>query len=69
MCRVTIVWFSDEDRQRMRRETRESLERDRLFWEFIDERQRTHGGGADRSAGLSSDRILRLRIRPWPDDR
>jgi hypothetical protein len=63
---VAIVWFSDEDRERMRREHEECMalrERDELFWEFLRER-RPNGGIADRS-GRMNHMIETGRINPW----
>jgi hypothetical protein len=67
---VAIVWFSDEDRERMRREHEERMafvERDRLFFDFLRER-RPNGGIADRDAQVPR-RIETLDIRPGPDRR
>jgi hypothetical protein len=65
---VAIVWFSDEDRDRMRREHEEGMafiERERLFFDFLRER-RPNGGIADRDVQVPR-RIETLDIRPWPD--
>jgi hypothetical protein len=67
---MAVVWFSDEDRERMRREREAVLERDRLFWEFVEEAQPF--GEARREDRLSpalTEKLERglLDIRPWPD--
>ena len=59
---MAVIWFSDEDRERMRREREEFLERDRLFWEFI--REEEPYGVADRDEQVNP-RMETLDIRPW----
>jgi hypothetical protein len=67
---VAIIWFSDEDRERMRREHEECMalrERELLFFEFLRER-RPNGGVASRE-DVVNPRIEGFQIRPWPDQR
>jgi hypothetical protein len=67
---VAIIWFSDEDRERMRREHEECMalrERELLFFEFLRER-RPNGGVASRE-DVVNPRIEGFQIRPWPDPR
>ena len=67
---MTIRWFSDQDRERMRREHEECmalLERERLFFDFLRER-RPNGGIASREDKVNP-RIETLDIRPWADRR
>ena len=59
---MVVIWFSDEDRERMRREREAVLERDHLFWEFI--REEEPYGVADRDAKVNP-RMETLDIRPW----
>jgi hypothetical protein len=59
---MPVIWFSDEDRGRMRREREAVLERDRLFWEFI--REEEPYGVADRDVQVNP-RMETLDIRPW----
>ena len=66
---MAIIWFSDEDRERMRREHEECmafLEREELFWEFLRERQ-PNRGIADRNARGAVPWIETGRIKPWRD--
>ena len=59
---MAVIWFSDEDRERMRRERDEFLERDKLFWEFI------HDGEPQRRrrpGRAGEPRMGTLDIRPW----
>ena len=64
---MAIVWFTDDDRQRMRAEKAERAEqhrRDRLFLDFLDER-----GDSSEDHLLSPQMIEMLGsldIRPWP---
>jgi hypothetical protein len=58
---MTVIWFSDEDRERMRRDRAATLEHDRLFWEFVREVQPY--GVADRDA-KAIPRIEALHLRP-----
>jgi len=59
---MAVIWFSDEDRERMRREREEFLERDRLFWEFIREEEPFGVPKREVEANL---RMGTLDIRPW----
>ena len=61
---MAVIWFSDEDRERMRREREAFLERDQLFWDFV--REEEPYGIADRNAKVSP-RMESLDIRPWTD--
>ena len=61
---MAIIWFTDEDRERMRRENEAALERQRLFWEFVQEVQPFRV--ADRE-DKANPRIEMLDIRPWPN--
>jgi hypothetical protein len=65
---VAIIWFSDEDRVRMREEHEERMafiEREGLFFDFLRER-RPNGGIAHRDVQVPR-RIETLDIRPWHD--
>jgi hypothetical protein len=63
---MTIIWFSDKDRQDMRDAREERIRLDTLFFEFLDERG--PDGVADREASPAMiDRMGLLDIRPWPD--
>ena len=63
---MTIIWFSDKDRQDMRDAREERIRRDILFFEFLDERW--PDGVADRAVSPSMiDKMGLLDIRPWPD--
>jgi hypothetical protein len=59
---MAVSWFSDEDRERMRREREAVLERDKLFWEFI--REEEPFGVPDREV-KANPRMGTLDIRPW----
>ena len=59
---MAVIWFSDEDRERMRREREAVLERQTLFWEFVCEEEPF--GVADRDATWNP-RMETLDIRPW----
>ena len=59
---MVVIWFSDEDRERMRREREAFLERDKLFWEFI--REEEPYGVANRDV-KGNPRMETLDIRPW----
>jgi hypothetical protein len=59
---MAVIWFSDEDRERMRREREAVLERGRLFWEFV--REEEPFGVANRDAKVNP-RMELLDIRPW----
>ncbi len=59
---MAIVWFTDEDRERMRREKAEELERETLYWEFVEQFQPF--GTPDRDV-RGTPRIEMLDIRPW----
>jgi hypothetical protein len=59
---MAIVWFSDEDRERTRREREAFLERDKLFWEFIREEEPYRVADRDVRA---NPRMERLELRPW----
>jgi hypothetical protein len=59
---MAVIWFSDEERERMRREREAFLERDKLFWEFI--REEEPYGVANRNVKVNP-RMERLDIRPW----
>lgn len=61
---MAIIWFTDEDRERMRRENEAALERQRLFWEFVQEVQPFRVADREHKA---SPRIEMLDIRPWPN--
>ena len=63
-----IVWFTDEDRQRMRAENAqqaEHIKRELLFLEFL--RERGDSGIAVPMTPELIERIGRLDLRPWPD--
>ena len=63
---MTIIWFSDKDRQDMRDAREERIRRDTLFFEFLDERG--PDGVADREVPPGMiDKMGLLDIRPWPD--
>jgi hypothetical protein len=65
---MAVVWFSDEDRERMRREREAILERHRLFWEFVEEVQPFgEASREDRMSAALLDKLERglLDIRPW----
>jgi hypothetical protein len=59
---MAVIWFSDEERERMRREREAVLERDKLFWEFI--REEEPYGVANRDVKVNP-RMETLDIRPW----
>ena len=59
---MAVIWFSDEDRERMRREREAVLERDKLFWEFI--REEEPYGVANRDVKVKP-RMGTLDIQPW----
>jgi hypothetical protein len=59
---MAVVWFSDEDRERMRLEREAFLARDRLFWEFV--REEEPYGVADRDVTANPE-METLDIRPW----
>jgi hypothetical protein len=61
---VAVIWFSDEDRERMRLERAAVLERDKLFWQFI--REEEPYGVADRDEKVNH-KMETLDIRPWSD--
>ena len=66
---MAVIWFSDEDRERMRREREAVIERGKLFWEFV--REEEPFGVADRDAKVNP-RMEVLDIRPWaasPEER
>lgn len=67
---MALIWFSDEDRQRMRAERAEALEqmeRELLYLDFLraehPETEGTRYGGTQEFM----DKIGRLDIRPWSD--
>jgi hypothetical protein len=63
---MTIIWFSDKDRQDMRNAREERIRRDTQFFEFL--REREPDGVADRDVPPAViDRMGLLDIRPWPD--
>jgi hypothetical protein len=59
---MAVIWFSDEDRERMRRERDAVLERHQLFMEFI--REEEPYGVANRDEKVNP-RMETLDIRPW----
>jgi hypothetical protein len=59
---MAVIWFSDEDRERMRREREAVLERAQLFWEFV--REEEPFGVANRDE-KGNPRMETLDIRPW----
>jgi hypothetical protein len=59
---MAVIWFSDEDRERMRREREAVLERHKLFWEFIREEEPFGVPHREVKANL---RMGMLDIRPW----
>ena len=64
------IWFSDEDRQRMRAvraAQRESMERDLLFPEFFRVEHPEDVGTGHGATQELFDKIGRLDIRPRPD--
>lgn len=65
---MAIVWFIDEDRERMRAERAERAEEMRhelLFFEFL--RERGDCGNAVPMTPEQFDKVGLLDIRPWPD--
>jgi len=61
---MTIIWFTDEDRRRMREEREACVEYYRLFREFVRDEQPYKI--ADRNAKVFD--VETGRIRPWPED-
>jgi hypothetical protein len=64
---MAIIWFTDEDRRRMREEREAIVERDTLFFEFLREKH-PDGIGIAREVPIELiDKMGLLDIRPWPD--
>ena len=67
---MALIWFSDEDRQRMpavRAAQRELMERDLLFLEFLRVEHPEEVGIGHGATQEFFDKIGRLDIRPRPD--
>jgi hypothetical protein len=63
---VAIIWFTDKDREDMRREKEQRIERDMLFFEFLREENPFRVASRELSP-VDFDKMARLDIRPWPD--
>ena len=59
---MAVIRFSDEDRERVRREREAILERDKLFWEFIREEEPF---GVSKREVKANPGMGTLDIRPW----
>jgi hypothetical protein len=63
---VTIIWFTDEDRERMRAEADARAEYNRLFEEFVREVQPFRIANREPPP-FDIHKMMRLDIRPWPE--
>ena len=63
---MAIIWFSDEDRQRLRQEEAERVKREELFWEFVCQEEPFRVASRE-PLPFDVDRMAMLDIRPWPE--
>jgi hypothetical protein len=63
---VAIIWFTDKDREDMRREKEERIEREMLFFQFLREVE-PFGVASREVSPVDLDKMAMLDIRPWSD--
>jgi hypothetical protein len=63
---MAIIWFTDQDRQRMRDEKEQCLERAKLFCEFVREEEPYRIANREASPKWMH-KMMMLDIRPWPE--
>jgi hypothetical protein len=66
---MTIRWYSDEDRQRMRDEKRRARLWAEFEWEYMSQHFRVVGPDSDPMTSEQLDKVRRLNIRPWGERR